>query len=161
MDRLKNFFNAIKKPFFTFFNMFTVSFLLISLFCLYTAEKEKKEWEYLRENGIQVEATIVDIIYTTSDEDHYTFFEYEVDGKTYIYEEQNYSDGLIMGKTITAYIYPESPENLIIYDGSTASFFVWFMLGLALVSGFGFLYLVYSRPKEPKKKEEAYFSSSL
>ena len=153
MDKIKNFFLTIKKPFFTFFNMFTVSFLLLALFCLYSAEKEKKEWEYLQKNGIPVEATIVDIKYISSDEPHYAYFEYEVDGKTYIHEQQNYPDGLIMGKTITAYVYPESPGNLIISDGSTSTFFVWFMLGLALISGFGCTYMVYSKPKETKMKE--------
>ena len=97
---------------------------------------EKKEWNDAKKNGICVDAVIVDVVseLESSDNDNRAFFEYSYDNKKYTYEYRNYPDGLTIGKQVTAYVYPDNPEELIISTAGTNMFFFWFMLGLALLS---------------------------
>ena len=119
-----------------FLNIFTISFLCLSLFSLWSTFSEKKEWSYAEKNGACVTATIVDVIteLKSPDDNNHAFFEYSYNGQKYTYDYENYPDGLTVGKQITAYVYPNNPKELIINTADTNLFFFWFMLGLAALS---------------------------
>lgn len=120
----------------TFFNLFTIIFLCLSLWSLWSSISEKKEWDDAKKNGVRVEATIVDVIseLESPDDANHAFFEYTYNNKKFTYEYEHYPDGLTIGKQVTAYVYPDNPKELIISTSSTNLFFFWFMLGLAAIS---------------------------
>lgn len=93
-------------------------------------QQKKEKWEYLEENGVIVEATITDIVTLPGLEDYEVYFTYEYEGKEYTFMVYNYFEGRVPGKTIEAYISPENPGELIVYNGGTSYFFFWFFLFL-------------------------------
>lgn len=136
---------AVAVFFLSFFNIFTIIFLIFSFVNLSQANSEKERWEHLEKNGVLVEAVITDIVTLPDLENHEVYFTYEYEEKEYTFMVYNYSEGRVPGKTIEAYIYPENPGELIIYDGDTSYFFFWFFLGLSVVSGIAGLTFILRR----------------
>ena len=120
-----------------FFNFFTIMFLVLALWAFTDAQEQKKEWAELQKNGVCVDATITDIIYDyeSDDSDDHAIFSYSYEGKEYSYDYDCYPDGLIIGKTVTAYILPDAPENLVINTSGTNMFFFWFLSVIAVICG--------------------------
>lgn len=123
-----------------FFNIVTVFFLILAIGCLYSSVNDNRQWEAVKASGVRVNATIIKVVELDSGgdvPDHDVYFRYTYDGKEYTYIYTNYPDGRRVGKTVTGYVFPNAPDELILSDGSTDMFFFFFLLGLALLFGIG------------------------
>ena len=81
-----------------------------------------------KENGVKVEATSYDVEWYNNNEDFDVYYSYEYQGKEYSHTIRNFHGGHKTGKTIEAYIYPESPDKLYVPARNLFVAFFMFML---------------------------------
>ncbi len=142
-EKIKDILACIAVFLFSFFNIFSIAFLIFSFISFAFSKDERETWKYLEENGVLVEAVITDVVPLPDLENHEVYFTYEYNEREYTFMVYNYSGGRAVGTAIEAYIHPEKPEELIVYDGGSSYFFFIFFLVLAIVSGMaGFIFLL-------------------
>ena len=89
----------------------------------------------VQENGVTITATVThcDVVETEDSRDYNYHFAYEYNGKTYMYVDHHDTRDATVGESVTAYLYPDKPEELI-FDDCISFFWSIFLFGMGLMT---------------------------
>ena len=115
------------------FNGFTLLFIVLAIFNMFTFTRERRIWNEISVTGVRVDALVTEAVESSPDnpDEENIHLRYTYGGKDYTHVEFLYADSRWVGRTVTIYVDPAAPEAPIVNDGSGALTYFFFMIALA------------------------------